>query len=70
MASRHFNRRARARFRDAGERVAAPGITVVDDGTIDRRRGSLNVETRAIRLSAPCSSRTASDGLHAGPAER
>ena len=27
-----------------GERVAAPGVTVVDDGTIARRRGSLNID--------------------------
>jgi TldD protein len=27
-----------------GERVAAPGVTVVDDGTLPSRRGSLNVD--------------------------
>jgi TldD protein len=27
-----------------GERVAAPGITIVDDGTLPGRRGSLNVD--------------------------
>jgi len=27
-----------------GERVAAPGVTVVDDGTLPGRRGSLNVD--------------------------
>ena len=27
-----------------GERVAAPGVTVVDDGTIPDRRGSLSVD--------------------------
>ena len=27
-----------------GQKVAAEGITVVDDGTLDRRRGSLNVD--------------------------
>ncbi len=27
-----------------GERVAAPGVTVVDDGTIDDRRGSLSID--------------------------
>jgi TldD protein len=27
-----------------GERVAAPGVTVVDDGTLSGRRGSLNVD--------------------------
>jgi len=27
-----------------GERVAAPGVTVIDDGTIDGRRGSLSID--------------------------
>ncbi|TSA21246.1 MAG: metalloprotease TldD [Betaproteobacteria bacterium] len=27
-----------------GERVAAPGVTVVDDGTLEQRRGSLNID--------------------------
>lgn len=27
-----------------GERVASPGITVVDDGTLENRRGSLNID--------------------------
>ena len=38
---------ARARARSPGasaQRVAAKGITVVDDGTIARRRGSLNID--------------------------
>ena len=29
---------------ELGQRVAAPGVTVVDDGTISDRRGSLNVD--------------------------
>jgi len=40
-----FNRKETSAFSGrVGERVAAPGITVVDDGTIDRRRGSLNLD--------------------------
>jgi len=40
-----FNRKGISAFsRRIGERVAAPGVTVVDDGTINRRRGSLNVD--------------------------
>ena len=27
-----------------GERVAAPGVTIVDDGTLSGRRGSLNID--------------------------
>jgi TldD protein len=38
-----FNRKETSAFSGrVGERVAAKGITVVDDGTLDRRRGSLN----------------------------
>ncbi|MCK0068842.1 metalloprotease TldD [Kordiimonas laminariae] len=40
-----FNRKKTSAFAGLmGERVAAPGITVVDDGTIDSRRGSLSVD--------------------------
>jgi TldD protein len=40
-----FNRKGSSAFSGRiGERVAAPGVTVVDDGTISRRRGSLNVD--------------------------
>jgi TldD protein len=40
-----FNRKRTSAFSDRiGERVAAPGVTVVDDGTIPGRRGSLNVD--------------------------
>ncbi len=40
-----FNRKGTSAFSGRiGERVAAPGVTVVDDGTISRRRGSLNVD--------------------------
>jgi TldD protein len=40
-----FNRKKTSAFSDRiGERVAAPGVTVVDDGTLPNRRGSLNVD--------------------------
>jgi len=40
-----FNRKGSSAFSGRiGERVAAPGVTVIDDGTIERRRGSLNVD--------------------------
>lgn len=40
-----FNRKGSSAFSGrVGERVAAPGVTVVDDGTIPRRRGSLNID--------------------------
>lgn len=40
-----FNRKGSSAFAGRiGERVAAPGVTVVDDGTIARRRGSLNID--------------------------
>ncbi len=40
-----FNRKRTSAFSDRiGERVGAPGVTVVDDGTLPGRRGSLNVD--------------------------
>jgi len=40
-----FNRKGTSAFSGRiGERVGAPGVTVVDDGTLARRRGSLNVD--------------------------
>ncbi len=40
-----FNRKGTSAFANRiGERVAAPGCTVVDDGTLPRRRGSLNID--------------------------
>jgi len=40
-----FNRKGSSAFSGrVGERVAANGVTVVDDGTIARRRGSLNID--------------------------
>ena len=40
-----FNRKGSSVFSGRiGERVASPGVTVVDDGTLDGRRGSLNID--------------------------
>jgi TldD protein len=40
-----FNRKGSSTFSGRiGERVAAPGVTVVDDGTLKDRRGSLNID--------------------------
>jgi TldD protein len=40
-----FNRKETSAFSNRiGQRVAAPGVTVVDDGTIPDRRGSLNID--------------------------
>lgn len=40
-----FNRKGSSAFSGmVGQRVAAPGVTVVDDGTIENRRGSLNID--------------------------
>jgi TldD protein len=44
-----FNRKKTSAFSGRiGERVAAEGVTVVDDGTIAERRGSLNVDDEGI----------------------
>jgi TldD protein len=40
-----FNRKGTSAFSGrVGERVAAPGVTVIDDGTIPDRRGSLSID--------------------------
>ena len=40
-----FNRKGTSAFSGrVGQQVAARGITVIDDGTIERRRGSLNID--------------------------
>src|SRR5688572_13963761 len=40
-----FNRKGTSAFSGrVGQRVAAPGVTVIDDGTLERRRGSLNLD--------------------------
>ena len=40
-----FNRKGSSAFTELmGKRIAAPGVTVVDDGTIPNRRGSLTVD--------------------------
>ena len=40
-----FNRKGTSAFANRiGERVASPGCTVVDDGTLSGRRGSLNID--------------------------
>ncbi len=45
-----FNRKRTSAFSDRiGERVAARGVTVVDDGTLPGRRGSLNVDDEGTR---------------------
>ncbi|MCG6112088.1 MAG: metalloprotease TldD [Paracoccus sp.] len=40
-----FNRKKASAFAGLmGQRVAAPGVTVIDDGTIEGRRGSINID--------------------------
>ena len=40
-----FNRKQTSAFAGLmGQRVAAPGVTVIDDGTIENRRGSLTID--------------------------
>jgi TldD protein len=40
-----FNRKQTSAFAGLlGQRVASPGVTVVDDGTLDERRGSLTID--------------------------
>lgn len=47
-----FNRKKTSAFAGRiGERVAAPGVTVIDDGTIERRRGSLTIDDEGTPTS-------------------
>lgn len=47
-----FNRKKTSVFAELlGERVAAPGVTVVDDGTIESRRGSLTIDDEGTPTS-------------------
>jgi TldD protein len=47
-----FNRKKTSAFAGLlGQRVAAPGVTVVDDGTIANRRGSLTVDDEGTPTS-------------------
>jgi TldD protein len=47
-----FNRKGSSAFSGrVGERVASPGVTVIDDGTIAGRRGSLSVDDEGTPTS-------------------
>ncbi|MFN3631081.1 MAG: metalloprotease TldD, partial [Casimicrobiaceae bacterium] len=48
-----FNRKGSSAFSGRiGERVAARGVTVLDDGTLPERRGSLNVDDEGVPTQA------------------
>ena len=48
-----FNRKKTSAFSDRiGERVASPEVTVVDNGTIENRRGSLNIDDEGTPTSS------------------
>ena len=66
-----FNRKGQSAFAGLmGERVASPGVTVIDDGTITDRRGSLTIDDeRHARYAYGFDRRRYSQGLHAGPAK-
>ncbi len=67
-----FNRKKTSAFSGMiGQRVATKGVTVVDDGTLPDRRGSLTVDDEGTpdKLHRPDRGRH-SQGLHAGPHER
>ncbi len=50
-----FNRKKTSAFAGLmGKQVAAKGVTIVDDGTIAERRGSLSVDDEGTRRTAPC----------------
>ena len=48
-----FNRKGSSAFAGrVGERVAAPGVTVIDDGSIGERRGSLSIDDEGTPTQA------------------
>jgi TldD protein len=50
-----FNRKGTSAFSGRiGERVAAPGVTVIDDGAMDRRRGSLTIDDEGTPTGRTC----------------
>jgi TldD protein len=50
-----FNRKGTSAFSSRiGERVAAPGVTVVDDGAIEQRRGSLTIDDEGTPTGRTC----------------
>jgi TldD protein len=50
-----FNRKGSSAFSGRiGQRVAADGVTVVDDGTIADRRGSLNIDDEGTPTQRTC----------------
>jgi TldD protein len=50
-----FNRKGTSAFSGRlGERVAAPGVTVVDDGAMNQRRGSLTIDDEGTPTSRTC----------------
>ena len=50
-----FNRKGTSAFSGRiGERVAAPGVTVIDDGAIDQRRGSLTIDDEGTPTRRNC----------------
>jgi TldD protein len=47
-----FNRKGTSTYSGRiGQRVAAPGVTIVDDGTLEERRGSLNIDDEGTPTS-------------------
>jgi len=50
-----FNRKGTSAFSGRiGERVAAPGVTVIDDGAIEHRRGSLTIDDEGTPTRRTC----------------
>ena len=54
----NFNRKGTSAFAGLlGKRIAAPGVTVLDDGTIPNRRGSISVDDEGTPSGKKCAYR-------------
>jgi TldD protein len=66
-----FNRKETSAFAGMlGEKVAADGVTVVDDGTLAGRRGSLSMDDEGTPTQCTVLVERRHEVLHAGQAQR
>ena len=53
-----FNRKKTSAFHNlVGQRVASEGVTIIDDGTLENRRGSLSIDDEGTPYRKNCFNR-------------